>query len=363
MIECMSMKQVWMGIAVCLCLSCTQMRGGQEGVVLDLTEKGADTLGFSDVFDVVGVVPLETKNECLLGHVSKVEVVDGNYYMLDGQRKVVFVFDGQGAFLRRIGIMGHGHGEYERASDFTVDRDRRRVVILCGPREVYMYDLQGQFVGKKDVGPWWVWKIASCPEGFVGSTEDATYSEGEMAYLFYAFDPEFHVRGKWVGVRRDYAMPMAYPPLQKAGCKVFGFDGARNAVHVWDGQADSVRTAYTVRFASPMPEGMKSQEEYMRNMFLYDVLMGGAWGGDGLVLFYLHEARQHVAVFAPDGERRVSGPYRDVFPDLYVGREGEVLIVLSAARFLELVRRHPDAVPGVPVTEDGNHVVLRCRLE
>lgn len=185
------MKQVWMGIAVCLCLSCTQMRGGQEGVVLDLTEKGTDTLGFGDVFDVVGVVPLETKNECLLGHVSKVEVVDGNYYVLDGQRKVVFVFDGQGAFLRRIGIMGHGHGEYERASDFTVDRDRRRVVILCGPREVYMYDLQGQFVGKKDVGPWWVWKIASCPEGFVGSTEDATYSEGEMAYLFYAFDPDF----------------------------------------------------------------------------------------------------------------------------------------------------------------------------
>ena len=144
-----------MGIAVCLCLSCTRMRGGQEGVVLDLTETGTDTLGFGDVFDVVGVVPLETKNECLLGHVSKVEVVDGNYYVLDGQRKAVFVFDGQGAFLRRIGIMGHGHGEYERASDFTVDRDRRRVVILCGPREVYMYDLQGQFVGKKDVGPWW----------------------------------------------------------------------------------------------------------------------------------------------------------------------------------------------------------------
>ena len=88
----------------------------------------------------------------------------------------------------------------------------------------------------------------------------------------------------------------------------------------------------------------------------------GAWGGDGLVLFYLHEARQHVAVFAPDGERRMSGPYRDVFPDLYVGREGEVLIVPSAARFLELVRRHPDVVPGAPVSEDGNHVVLRCRL-
>ena len=344
------------------CLSCTRMRDGQEGVVLDLTETGTDTLGFCDVFDVVGVVPLETTDECLLGYVSKVEVVDGNYYVLDGQRKAVFVFDGQGTFLRRIGIVGHGHGEYERASDFTVDRDRRRVVILCGPREVYMYDLQGRFVGKKDVSPWLVWKIASCPEGFVGSTEDATYSEGEMAYLFYAFDPEFHARGKWLGVRRDYAMSTAYFPLQKVGGKVFSFDGARNAVHVWDGQADSVRTAYAVRFASPMPGGMKSQEEYMRNMFLYDVLMGGAWGGDGLVLFYLHEARQHVAVFAPDGERRMSGPYRDVFPDLYVGREGEVLIVPSAARFLELVRRHPDVVPGAPVSEDGNHVVLRCRL-
>ena len=227
------MKQVWIGIAVCLCLSCTRMRDGQEGVVLDLTETGTDTLGFCDVFDVVGVVPLETTDECLLGYVSKVEVVDGNYYVLDGQRKAVFVFDGQGTFLRRIGIVGHGHGEYERASDFTVDRDRRRVVILCGPREVYMYDLQGRFVGKKDVSPWLVWKIASCPEGFVGSTEDATYSEGEMAYLFYAFDPEFHARGKWLGVRRDYAMSTAYFPLQKVGGKVFSFDGARNAVHVW----------------------------------------------------------------------------------------------------------------------------------
>ena len=76
--------------------------------------------GFCDVFDVVGVVPLETTDECLLGYVSKVEVVDGNYYVLDGQRKAVFVFDGQGTFLRRIGIVGHGHGEYERASDLYV---------------------------------------------------------------------------------------------------------------------------------------------------------------------------------------------------------------------------------------------------
>ena len=46
--------------------------------MLDLTETGTDTLGFCDVFDVVGVVPLETTDECLLGYVSKVEVVDGN---------------------------------------------------------------------------------------------------------------------------------------------------------------------------------------------------------------------------------------------------------------------------------------------
>ena len=106
--------------------------------MLDLTETGTDTLGFCDVFEVVGVVPLETKDECLLGYVSKVEVVDGNYYVLDGQRKAVFVFDGQGTFLRRIGIVGHGHGEYERASDFTVDRDRRRGHSLRLPGGVYV---------------------------------------------------------------------------------------------------------------------------------------------------------------------------------------------------------------------------------
>ena len=40
-------------------------RAGGRGV--DLTETGTDTLGFCDVFDVVGVVPLERQTNAFWG--------------------------------------------------------------------------------------------------------------------------------------------------------------------------------------------------------------------------------------------------------------------------------------------------------
>ena len=68
-------------------------------------------------FDVVGVVPLETTDECLLGYVSKVEVVDGNYYVLDANGRRCSSSTDKERFCVASESWGTGTGEYERASD------------------------------------------------------------------------------------------------------------------------------------------------------------------------------------------------------------------------------------------------------
>ena len=349
------------GCVGCLC-ACSGNNGGGDAPVVALDKAGEDAVGFEDVFRVVETVPLELNDDCILSYIIKVEAWKGNFYVLDGQLKSVCVFDRDGRFVRRIGTAGPGHGEYASATDFTLDEEQGRVAILSGPMRVYCYDLQGNFISSKDISPYWSWKIAASPGGFVGLTQYQTYTEGEHAFLFYTFDRDFNATGEWVDVRKEYCLPMPRSFLQKSAGRVYGFDDRRNAIFEWDGRADSMRQVCTFRFAHPMPAGVGGQEEYMNAMFRYDVMLGGAVAGGKAVLFYLHDGRQHAALFGLDGTLSAAGPYEEVPPALFGGEGDEVLLYLDAGRYAEFAESHPGLVPRMPADGKVNAVVLRCRL-
>lgn len=67
---------------------------------------------FSDIFDSIGFVKLETRDDALIGRIDRIIAVDNKYVILDGSiSKAVFVFDGK--VLNRIGRNGRGPREYE----------------------------------------------------------------------------------------------------------------------------------------------------------------------------------------------------------------------------------------------------------
>lgn len=57
----------------------------------------------------------------------------------------VLMYDAQGNFLRRIGTVGKGPGEYVRANGLTVDFQRQQVFVLSSEREVLIYGFDGTF--------------------------------------------------------------------------------------------------------------------------------------------------------------------------------------------------------------------------
>lgn len=142
------------------------------------------------------MICLETTDESLLARVSKVVSYKNEYYLLDRSQKRLYVFDGNGRYMRCIGAVGAGPGEYVHLSDFTIDEENGRVAILDAPSNIYLYDLQGNFLESKKLDKSMFRSIMSNKDGFVCTTNYSAYTEGDDAYLIYRFDKDFNLMGQ-----------------------------------------------------------------------------------------------------------------------------------------------------------------------
>lgn len=87
----------------------------------------------------------EVTDESLIGRMERVVKSGGHYYVLDKQTRSVLVFDETGRYVRTIGRLGGGVGEYAALRDMAVDVYSHRVWLLVEPAAVYCYRLDGSF--------------------------------------------------------------------------------------------------------------------------------------------------------------------------------------------------------------------------
>ncbi|WET69016.1 6-bladed beta-propeller [Sphingobacterium sp.] len=100
---------------------------------------------YSEFYDSVKMIPLETKEECLIGRIDKIVVYQGNFFILDqSQSKSVFQFDSKGKFIRRYGEIGDGPGKYNEPNDLSIKNDEL-VIWVNDFRKFIVFDLAGHF--------------------------------------------------------------------------------------------------------------------------------------------------------------------------------------------------------------------------
>jgi len=107
----------------------------------------------SDIVDSVYFLPLETHEDCLIGNIGKMLFHDSLIVILDnpfrGEGKV-YLFNQEGKFIRTVGIVGRGPGEYTKGTDIQlVDGN---VQILENSKRIFTYGLDGAFIGTKQLG-------------------------------------------------------------------------------------------------------------------------------------------------------------------------------------------------------------------
>ncbi|MDH3197815.1 MAG: 6-bladed beta-propeller [Candidatus Krumholzibacteria bacterium] len=71
----------------------------------------------------------------------------GHTYLLDGQLSEVFVFDGEGNYLRSIGREGEGPGEFRRAGDLFVTPEGNVAIMQRMPGKIVVLTPEGDPLG------------------------------------------------------------------------------------------------------------------------------------------------------------------------------------------------------------------------
>jgi len=120
-----------------------------EVILLDTHEavKNKKDLKLSDIAKSIEFVKLETSPECLI---SGGRYVVGEKYIVFLNRKPekVMLFDRSGKYLREIGRVGKGPGEFERPTyiDLSPDEDRILVESVSFPSIILEFSIDGNFI-------------------------------------------------------------------------------------------------------------------------------------------------------------------------------------------------------------------------
>ncbi|WP_106832149.1 6-bladed beta-propeller [Parabacteroides pacaensis] len=104
---------------------------------------------YSKFFSKAKAILLDNKDECLIGHINKMQVWKDFFIILDSHiSESVFIFNKEGHFIRKIGGIGHGVGEYVSVNDFTIDEDHEAILLLDRTsQKVITYNLNtGEYI-------------------------------------------------------------------------------------------------------------------------------------------------------------------------------------------------------------------------
>ena len=116
---------------------------------------------FVSSFDTIRLQ--STVLESYFANVSDVKMTKDLIFIKSGD--AVFIFDHQGAFVRKISKRGRGHGEYSRVSKFDIQEEKEQLSIFDSDQnQIYVYTFNGDFIKKIPVQNWCV-DFAVLPNG------------------------------------------------------------------------------------------------------------------------------------------------------------------------------------------------------
>lgn len=141
-----------------LMVGCTEKRSeGQEeitSIVIDW-DNISDNLDYSSwVEDSVLVVPLETREDCLIGTISNLIYQNHRIYVVDNMSNAVYVFDETGRLQSKVCSVGNGPKEYLGITAFAVQESRMFIYDKMKGK-IMVYDENGQFIYSKDASKIW----------------------------------------------------------------------------------------------------------------------------------------------------------------------------------------------------------------
>lgn len=107
----------------------------------------------SDLIESYTYIPLETRNESLMGYIRKIIFYKNKIYIRDVETKMVYIFDQSGRYLNKVGRKGDGPGEFsDLLYGMVIDPFTDRLLVYDqGKRKMNYFTLEGNYLFNRDV--------------------------------------------------------------------------------------------------------------------------------------------------------------------------------------------------------------------
>lgn len=100
----------------------------------------------SEIVDSIEYIHLSNANGNPIGNISEIKVTE-NFIFVNASSEAALMFDRRGTFIRQIGAIGKGPGEYSQPLGIIPFEEDNVVAIYAYPLGDYMiYNLNGQFI-------------------------------------------------------------------------------------------------------------------------------------------------------------------------------------------------------------------------
>ena len=126
----------------------TANKKDRNDIIINLDHSDGTDNKASLLFQNPKAIILETNSESIIGRVTGIQIFDGKIFLIDKiSAKSLFVFDMDGKFIRKIGRIGRGPGEYASISDFTIDTVKKEIYTLDGAQNImHKYSVDGAYI-------------------------------------------------------------------------------------------------------------------------------------------------------------------------------------------------------------------------
>ena len=123
-------------------------------IVIDPDKDPETKFLLSELSSEIKYLKLETKPECMLDFIRKVLVDNDLVFILSHTNPAghLFIFSNTGKFIRQVGNQGRGPGEYSSVSDFTLDRDSKKIYFIDSMGKLFVFDYSGKCLKTEKIG-------------------------------------------------------------------------------------------------------------------------------------------------------------------------------------------------------------------
>jgi len=149
-----SMRYITYSVLILSVLSCGQSTRNAQEIVLDPFISNVKEISISEIASQIDYIQLETTPESFISYIYKIQTKDDKIFILDIRNPSILIFDMSGKFIRRIGRVGNGPGEYIEPHDFALSDS---VVLIWDPMQwkTILYDSLGRLITEK--------RLKNCP--------------------------------------------------------------------------------------------------------------------------------------------------------------------------------------------------------